>query len=64
MRYFIAAIFLSIMFVSCGPSVEEVEKQRLQDSIKAEEDRVGSIEDVEAFLLESTSDTLVETVSE
>jgi hypothetical protein len=64
MKYFIAAIFLSVMFVSCGPSAEELEKQRIQDSLKAEEERLDAIEDADAFIMESASDTLAEVVSD
>jgi hypothetical protein len=46
--------FISILFiVSCGTSLnkEESEAERIQDSIKAEEDRLNSIDNANDFIV-------------
>lgn len=60
MRLLLTAIFFMMVFVSCGPSAEEREKQRIQDSIRAEEDRLRAIDDADAFITEipETADSL------
>jgi len=44
---------LTLFFVSCGTSLteEESEADRIQDSIKAEEDRASSIENANDFIV-------------
>ncbi len=44
------SILLTLLMFSCGPSAEEDEKQRVQDSIKLESDRVKILEKANAFL--------------
>jgi hypothetical protein len=46
-----------------APSAEEREKQRVQDSTKAEEERLKAIEDADAFILNNMAetDTMAET---
>lgn len=63
MRFVISVIFLMLILASCGPSAEEREKQRIQDSIHAEEDRLRSIEDADAFILgvQEDNDSLAQT---
>lgn len=39
---FMAIVFLAI--VSCGPSAEEQERQRVEDSLKLEKDRIELLE--------------------
>ena len=62
MKLFVFALLISIFVVSCGPSAEEQEKQRIQDSIKAEEDRLRAIDDLDSFVfgdeVEESNDTL------
>ncbi len=64
MKFLFASLVLGIVLSSCGPSAEDIEKQRIQDSIKAEEERLSAIEDADAFITESTSDTLAEIPSD
>jgi hypothetical protein len=64
MRLFLTAVFFIMVFVSCGPSAKELEQQKVQDSIKAEEDRLRAIEDADAFIAEfpEESDSLLQTL--
>lgn len=49
-------LLLSTIF-ACGPSAEEREKQRIQDSIKAEDERLKAIEEADAFITEMPADS-------
>lgn len=63
MKYLLSFIMIATLIVSCGPSAEEREKQRVQDSTKAEEERLKAIEDADAFILNNMAetDTMAET---
>jgi len=62
--FFISCALLFTLF-SCGPSAEQLEKERVQDSIRAEEDRMRAIEDADAFITEIPADSsTVEQIAE
>jgi len=57
MRVFFISCALLFTISACGPSAEQIEKQRIQDSIHAEEDRLRAIEDADAFITEIPADS-------
>ena len=66
LKFFCLLLFVFLILISCGPSAEELEKQRIQDSIQTEEDRLKSIGTADDFITgvssgqEEQSDTLAE----
>jgi len=62
MKYLLSFIMIATLIASCGPSAEERETQRLQDSTKAEEERLKAIEEADAFILNNMTenDTIAE----
>lgn len=51
MKILFLTLFSALMILSCGPSAEEIEKQRIQDSIKAEEERLDAIDEANSFIV-------------
>jgi hypothetical protein len=63
MKLFAFALMISLFVVSCGPSAEEQEKQRIQDSIKAEDDRLRAIEELDSFVFGDESEEVNDTLA-
>jgi len=59
MKKLIGLIAMTLVMFSCGPNAEKKEQQRIQDSIHAETDRLSSIEEADAFIMQNQVDTTV-----
>jgi hypothetical protein len=57
MKKLFGLVVAAMFMFSCGPNSEQKEQQRIQDSIQAETDRLSSIEDADAFILQNEVDT-------
>ncbi len=49
MRKLVIGLFVSFIIFSCGSQFEQTEEQRLQDSIKSEQERSSAIENADDF---------------
>lgn len=57
MKKLFGLLALALFMFSCGPNAEQKEQQRIQDSIHAEADRLSSIENADAFIMQAEVDS-------
>jgi len=56
MKILVVISCVLFLLVACGPSSEEIERQRLEDSVKAEHARITAIEEANRFITDIESE--------